>query len=129
MSNASTAYHLNVHVAPKDIQALKQSGYKMYIAKKCNDMYNVVWAGQRQIFHTASSVNVCLLGSHFFRSFLQNNDFTWVNKYRVFAIDTFADGEVVKTSASSMVDITPGKLRYLDTSDCMLSNPSEISSG
>lgn len=62
MSNASTAYHLNVHVAPKDIQALKQSGYKMYIAKKCNNMYNVVWAGQRQVFHTSSSLNVCLMG-------------------------------------------------------------------
>jgi hypothetical protein len=100
MSNASTAYHLNVHVAPKDIQALKQSGYKMYIAKKCNNTYNVVWAGQ---------------------SFLQNNDFTWVDKYKVFAVDTFADGEVVKISSTAAVDITPGQTAVLDSNGILSS--------
>lgn len=42
-----STFTLTVNIASADINALKQAGYNLCIAKKVNTTYNTVWRGGR----------------------------------------------------------------------------------
>ncbi len=44
-------YTLTVNVDSADLVPLKEAGYKLCIAKRVNDKYDVVWSGSEYVLH------------------------------------------------------------------------------
>ena len=91
------SYSLDVKIDLDQYRVLKESGYNLCIAKKVNDVYNVVWSGA---------------------SFLQFNTFCWVEKFQVFAQATRKQGDIIKSETEDE-DIQYGQTCLLDKDGVM----------
>ncbi|KAI0824038.1 hypothetical protein BC628DRAFT_1420466 [Trametes gibbosa] len=91
------SYSLTVIVNSADIPILKAAGYKLCLAKKVNNSFNVIWQGG---------------------NFLYRNTFTWSAKYQVFGSNEYANGALVE-AATETVNIQFGQTATLDNSGSM----------
>ncbi|KAI0633822.1 hypothetical protein C8Q77DRAFT_1117258 [Trametes polyzona] len=80
-----------------DIASLKAGGFRLCLAKKVNNTFNVVWQGG---------------------NFLYNNLFTWNSQYQVFGSNHYNEGTLVQAS-TEVVNIQPGLTATLDSSGVM----------
>ncbi|KAH9851400.1 hypothetical protein C2E23DRAFT_886576 [Lenzites betulinus] len=91
------SYTLTVVVNSADIPILKAAGYKLCLAKKVNNSFNVIWQGG---------------------NFLYRNTFTWSAKYQVFGSNDYTNGALVE-AATETVNIQYGQTATLDNNGIM----------
>jgi hypothetical protein len=84
-----------IQIDPEDLRNLKQSGYRLCIAKQVDsDPFNVIWQA--------------------YADYLPNNSFSWVPSFELFGCNVFAPKTPVKITTNS-VPIAFGQQSTLDS--------------
>lgn len=91
--SAAATKTVTIEIAMADLARLKQSAYRLCVAKEVNGVHNVVWQSSSQ--------------------YLATNRFQWAPQFQIFCTNAFVDGMQVRV-ATNIVKIGLGETSTLD---------------